>query len=84
LTDNGYKTIKEIEDGDKVAYYSHTGEICYNDRYEIYFQGTKEVFEIELEDGSLLELTADHEVLTQDGYKKVSKLTETDFLVEVA
>jgi hypothetical protein len=83
LTDTGYKTIKEIEEGDKVAYYSHTKEISYNSDYEIYFQGSKEVFEVELEDGSVLELTADHEVLTQDGYKKVSELTEVDYLVEV-
>jgi intein/homing endonuclease len=83
LTDTGYKTIKEIEEGDKIAYYSHTKEVNYNSDYEIYFQGTKEVFEIELEDGSVLELTADHEVLTPNGYKKVCELTETDYLIEV-
>jgi len=84
LTDKGYKTIKEIVDGDCIAYYGEDKQIHYNEVYEIYFQGTKEVFEIEAEDGSVIELTADHEVLTQDGYKKVSDLSVEDFLFEVA
>lgn len=83
LTDSGVKTIKEIEVGDLVAYYGHDGETHYNDKYEIYFQGVKEIFEIELEDGSCIELTSDHEVLTQDGYKQVSDLCEEDFLFDV-
>jgi DNA polymerase-3 subunit alpha len=83
LTDNGYKNIKEIETGDKIAYYGEDNDIHYNSQYEIYFQGTKDVFEIELEDGTTIELTEDHKVLTQDGYKQVKELTEDDFLFSV-
>jgi hypothetical protein len=80
LTDKGQKSIKEIEDGDRVAYYGEDNSVHYNGEYEIYFQGTKEVFELELEDGTTIELTEDHKVLTQDGYKQVKDLTQEDFL----
>lgn len=83
LTDNGYKTVKQLEDGDSVAYYGIDGQIHYNDKYELYFQGVKEVFEVELEDGTTIELTEDHEVLTQNGYKQVKDLTEEDYLFSV-
>lgn len=83
LTDKGYKTIKEIEDGDRVAYMSESGDLEFNDSYMIFSKGVKEVFEVELEDGTTIELTEDHEVMTQDGYKKVKDLTEKDFLFEV-
>ena len=38
------------------------------------------MFEVELEDGTTIELTEDHKVMTQDGYKAVKDLTEKDFL----
>jgi intein/homing endonuclease len=41
------------------------------------------VFEVELEDGTTIELTEDHQVLTQNGYKQVKELTEEDFLYSV-
>jgi hypothetical protein len=83
LTDNGYKTIKEIGSEDRVAYYGNDNSIHYNGKYEIYFQGRKEVFEVELEDGTTLELTEDHRVLTQFGYKQVKDLEENDVLFSV-
>ena len=83
LTDKGQKSIKDIEDGDRIAYYGEDNSIHYNGEYEIYFQGTKEVFEVELEDGTTIELTEDHQVLTQNGYKQVKELTEEDFLYSV-
>jgi hypothetical protein len=83
LTDNGYKTIKEIGSEDRVAYYGNDNSIHYNGKYEIHFQGKKEVFEVELEDGTTLELTEDHRVLTQFGYKQVKDLEESDVLFSV-
>jgi len=84
LTDDGYKNIKDIETGDKIAYYGEDNSIHFNDKYEIYFQGNKDVYEVELEDGTTIELTEDHKVLTQDGYKQVKELTENDMLFSVA
>jgi DNA polymerase-3 subunit alpha len=83
LTDDGYKNIKDIETGDKIAYYGEDSSIHFNDKYEIYFQGVKDVYEVELEDGTTIELTHDHKVLTQDGYKQVKDLTENDMLFSV-
>jgi DNA polymerase-3 subunit alpha len=81
LTNKGYKFPLEIDKGDKVAYYSSSGEVEFNDDWEFLFQGKKEVYRVETEDGTVLELTADHEVMTQSGYKKVEDLTEDDYLV---
>lgn len=83
LTNDGYKSVVDIEDGDKIAYYGEDNSIHYNDKYEIYFQGTKDVYEIELEDGTTIELTEDHKVLTQHGYKQVKELTENDLLFSI-
>jgi DNA polymerase III alpha subunit len=83
LTDDGHKNIKDIETGDKIAYYGEDNSIHFNDKYEIYFQGNKDVYEVELEDGTTIELTEDHKVLTQDGYKQVKELTENDMLFSV-
>ena len=83
LTDDGYKSIVDIETGDKIAYYGEDNSIHFNDEYEIYFQGIKDVYEVELEDGTTIELTEDHKVLTQDGYKQVKDLTEKDMLFSI-
>jgi hypothetical protein len=78
LTDSGFKQLKNIKEGkDKVAYLDHIGEIKYNDQYEILNQGNKELIELQFSDGSKLELTPDHEVMTQNGYKKVDELDPT-------
>ena len=83
LTDKGQKYINEISCNDKIAFLSNHNSIEYNNDYEIIFQGKKEVFEVELEDGTILELTEDHEVMTQDGYKKVKELDVTDNLIKI-
>ncbi|MCK9596317.1 hypothetical protein M0R19_03995 [Candidatus Pacearchaeota archaeon] len=82
LTLNGYKNIKDINK-DSIAYFDYSGKLNFNDDYEVYFLGEKEVFSIELEDGSYLELTGDHEVLTQNGYKQVKDLLKEDFFVSL-
>jgi len=83
LTDKGQKYINEISCNDKIAFLSNHNSIEYNNDYEIIFQGKKEVFEVELEDGTILELTEDHEVMTQDGYKKVKELEVADNLIKI-
>lgn len=84
LTNNGYKTINEICKSDAIAYLSNSLEVCYNNEFEVYFQGEKEIYKVELEDGIEIELTADHKVLTQDGYKEIKELNiEKDYLFTI-
>jgi DNA polymerase III alpha subunit len=84
LTDNGYKVFSEITKGkDKVAYVDFHNNVLFNDTYDCISQGQKEVYEITLDNGTTLELTEDHEVMTTKGYKEVKNLNEDDEIVSV-
>lgn len=84
LTDEGEKTVAEIlAEKPDMGYLNSFGEVEYNSDYELIVKDEQDVFELELEDGTILELTGDHEVLTQEGYKKVSDLKDTDYMVQV-
>lgn len=84
LTNTGGKPYKEInKEKDSIGYYDNLGNIKYNQNYELIDQGIKQTYLIELEDGSSIELTEDHEVLTENGYKKVKDLQENDCMVSL-
>lgn len=83
LTNNGYKTVTELAKSDSVAFVNQNSEICYNQNYTIIHKGIKQVYAVSLENGTTLELTEDHEVMTQEGYKSVKDLTENDFIFTV-
>lgn len=83
LTDNGYKRPTEIVCTDKIAYMDKNEEIKFNESYDFIFQGEKQLFYITLENGEFLELTEDHEVRTQDGYKKVKDLMAQDIIYTI-
>lgn len=83
LTNNGYKTIHEINKNDAVAFIGKDEKVYFNYNYSCHYNGQKEVYKIELENGSVLELTEDHEVCTINGYKKVRELTEEDEVFRV-
>lgn len=83
LTDSGYMDIEELDpSSDGVAYIDNEGNEQINHDYELHYMGKKEVFEIETECGKKIKLTADHEVMTQDGYKKVCELNKSDMLIK--
>lgn len=83
-TEDGEMTIDQIKlTKPKIAFVNGYGEIDYNESYDVVDNGKKEVFEIVLENGKILELTEDHEVLTNNGYKKVAELSATDCIVEI-
>jgi hypothetical protein len=82
-TDTGEKPLSDIDPSiDKVAYVDHVGRIRYNDLYEIHHVGKRKTYKVTTEDNRTLTLTGDHEVLTQDGYKRVDSLTVADYLVD--
>lgn len=81
LTADGWKTFHELEQKDAIAYVDQFGEIKYNSSYKLLNQGTQQLFAVHLDDGQVLELTSDHEVLTNNGYKQVGDLTNEDMLV---
>jgi len=42
-----------------------------------------DVFEIELEDGRTIQATEDHPILTQDGWKLLKNLSNTDYIIDI-
>jgi len=83
LTDSGCMDIEELDpSSDGVVYIDSEGNEKINHDYELHYMGKKEVFEIVTECGKKIKLTADHEVMTQDGYKKVCDLSESDMLIK--
>ena len=83
LTDRGYMDIEELNPvSDGIVYIDNEGNQKVNHDYELHYMGKKEVFEIETECGKKIKLTPDHEVMTQDGYKKVCELSESDILIK--
>ena len=83
LTNSGYMSIEELDpSSDGIVYIDNEGKQKVNHDYELHYMGKKEVFEIESVCGKKLKLTADHEVMTQEGYKKVCELSQNDVLIK--
>jgi intein/homing endonuclease len=55
----------------------------YTSDFTVVSSGKKLIYNVELEDGRILNLTSDHRVMTQRGYLKVSELTNDDEIVEI-
>lgn len=81
---SGKKEIKDISDGDKIAYLNLNGETCYTDNFKKVWSGKKEVFEIELENGKKIRATEEHLFFTNYGLKKLKDLTEDDELYSIS
>lgn len=81
LTDKGWKPFIEISDKHKIAYVDNVGDIQYSSDFFKIENGEKEVYKIEVESGKAIELTEDHLVQTDKGWKQVKDLTEEDSLI---
>jgi hypothetical protein len=82
LTNNGWKRFKNIkEDVDHVAYIDNVGEVQFNKDYFKVENGKKQVLKLVLDNGESLELTEDHLVETDNGWKEVKDLTVNDKLL---
>lgn len=49
---------------------------------DIYYNGFKETFSIEMDNGEIIIATGNHKFLTPSGWKKVAELTENDEILE--
>jgi hypothetical protein len=81
LTDKGWKKYSEINMEDKIAFVNNVGEIEYNSDFFKIENGEKEVYKIKTANGKVIELTEDHLVQTDKGWKQVKDLTEEDSLI---
>lgn len=83
MTDTGYERIIDLKEGiNKVyAYDMHTGEVK-----QVNFcnlrktRDESELYEIQLEDGSIIKCTGNHPILTQRDYVCASELTKNDYV----
>jgi RecA/RadA recombinase len=78
-TPNGDVDISEIEVGNYVN--TMVGPKKVTNTYEYEFE---EYYQVELENGSIYNLTGEHKLMVQDGeWKKVSELTEKDVVINI-
>lgn len=82
-TDCGYVKISNLSPKlHQIKYLANDNTIKYTNDYDVVCSGYKETHRIELEDGSVLNLTEDHRVLTHRGYVRVKDLLIDDEIIE--
>ena len=80
MTKQGLKAIEEIQVGDQVLSYNDNLEIFeYKDVIEVYNNETTELCHIHAENEEIV-CTPNHSILTTDGWKLASELTEDDMI----
>jgi hypothetical protein len=78
-TPNGNVDISKIKVGDYVNTMVGPKKVITTYGYSF-----NEYYQIELENGSIYNLTGEHKLMTQDGeWKKVSELTEEDIIINI-
>ncbi len=65
-----------------IAYINDENVLQYTNNYLVMRSGSKEIIDVELEDGRVLHLTEDHRVLTKDGYKRIGECKGGDEILE--
>lgn len=85
LTNLGYRKIKELENKTiRVVTIDNNGQECLSDECTVkQTNRTTELYEIELEDGTIVKCTGNHRWMLADGtYKETRFLTENDELFD--
>jgi len=91
MTDNGEITIKQIVDNfddtkyNVLTYNEKSKQLEYNQVNDaLLSKRNANIIELELEDGTLLKLTPDHKVYTENrGWVEASQLNENDILIKI-
>lgn len=87
LTPKGYVNIQDIKAGDVVINYCEETKEFKEDivvklHTNLTSSASEEMYELTLEDGSIIEVTGNHKFLTTDGWKRVDELTEFDDIID--
>ena len=78
----GYqKKIKDLKPGDKVISYNDSGYSEIDTVNKVFDNGIQECFSIKTTNCNELICTETHKVLTQDGFKQVSELSDDDWIM---
>lgn len=81
-TGYGYqKAIKDINKGDSVISFNANGYSEVDIVSNVFDNGIQDCFNVETSNGNVLVCTGTHKVLTQDGYKQVSELSNNDWIM---
>ena len=80
----GTKSIESLDPKlDKILYHNKNEQLCYTDNYAVVDAGFKQLFEIELSDGRIMRLAADHKIATSNGYRTVAELVVGEEVIDV-
>lgn len=80
---------ENIEKNNLIGWYRLDKPVCVETKdgifevNDIYYNGFKNTTEIEMEDGTIFHATENHKFLTENGWKKVSELTEEDEILQI-
>lgn len=83
MSNGDIKKIKDINVGDNVMCYDEVNnKMTYKPVVNVFDNGEKECFRISTKQDEEIIATADHKVLTQDGWKEVKDLTLNDYIMK--
>lgn len=80
--------VKKYENGETITVASYNTDTCNIEYKEVYngllTRKNANIIQIEIEDGTILKLTPDHKVYTENrGWVEAGKLTESDILLQI-
>lgn len=88
MSDMTLKKLKDVQPGDKILSYNDKTNFFENDvvvecHKNLMVSSNEEMYCLEFDDGTMLEATGNHKILTTTGYKRVDELTSNDEIVNI-